>query len=310
MVGRAIVRALESDGYSQIIQTSSDMLDLRDQNATREFIDEQRPEIVILAAAKVGGILVNNSLRADFIYDNLIIQSNVIHAAFESGVEKLLFLGSSCIYPRESAQPIREEALLTGPLEPTNEPYAIAKIAGIKLCENYFRQHGADFLSLMPTNLYGPFDNFDLNTSHVIPALMRKAHEAKLRGDVVMEVWGSGKPLREFLYVDDLAAAVIFILENIDASSVYAGNISHVNIGCGSDISIASLARMIANVVGFQGELIFDSSKPDGMPRKLLDSSRLAERGWKYKTELEDGLKQTYDWFLSAHGSKSKHTSK
>ncbi len=299
MVGRAIVRALESSGYSRLITTSSGDLDLRRQAETQEFFQEQNPEVVILAAAKVGGIMANNELRADFLYDNLMIEANVIEAAFRSGAEKLIFLGSSCIYPRNAEQPIQEEALLTGVLEPTNEPYAIAKIAGINLCESYYRQHGANFVSLMPTNLYGPFDNFDLHSSHVIPALIRKFHEARSANAGEVEVWGTGRPMREFLYVDDLANAVVFFLENVDADAIYGQGISHVNIGCGEDISIGRLASMVAKIVGFEGEIVFDPTKPDGMPRKLLDITRLGSLGWKHSVDLDDGLRRTYDWYLA-----------
>lgn len=301
MVGRAVVRALEKKGVSgSLFRPSSAELDLRDQSAVSRFFDFRRPEAVILAAAKVGGILANNDLRADFLYENLIIEANVIHAAFRSGVKKLIFLGSSCIYPRLADQPIREEALLTGLLEPTNEPYAIAKIAGIKLCESFYRQHGSNFISLMPTNLYGPFDNFDLSSSHVIPALMRKFHEAKTAGQQSVEVWGTGTPMREFMYVNDLGEAVVFFLENVDAGDIYGEGVSHVNIGCGKDISIGELARTIGRIVGFKGEIVFDPTKPDGMPRKLLDTTRLELLGWKYSVELEDGLKRTYDHFAQA----------
>ena len=299
MVGRAIVRCLDERNYPQILQTTSAEVDLTNQNSTNRFFEENRPEIVIIAAAKVGGILANNELRADFLHENLMIEANLTKAAFRTEAEKLIFLGSSCIYPRLADQPIREESLLTGPLEPTNEPYAIAKIAGIKMCEGYYRQHGSNFISLMPTNLYGPFDNFDLNSSHVIPALIRKIDAAKREGLAAVEVWGTGKPLREFLFVDDLAEAVVFALENIEAGQIYDEGISHVNIGCGKDISIGDLAVLIARVVGFEGRIEFDSSKPDGMPRKLLDTSRINGFGWKYSVALADGLAKTYDWYRS-----------
>ncbi len=298
MVGRAIVRHLRDTGYANLILRTSADLDLIDQSAVARFFAEQKPDIVILAAAKVGGILANNQFRADFLYNNLMIEANVINAAFANHAEKLIFLGSSCIYPKLAPQPIKEEHLLTGLLEQTNEPYAIAKIAGIKLCENYFRQYGANFYSVMPTNLYGSGDNFDLATSHVIPALIRKFHEAKLGDASEVVVWGTGAPLREFLFVEDLAGAVVFLLENTDAGSIYNEGVSHVNIGCGTDITIRELAELIKQVIGFQGEIRFDAEKPDGTPRKLLDISRLTKMGWKPTTPLEDGLQKTYDWFI------------
>ena len=303
MVGSAIVRALTAKGFRDLVTRTSFDLDLTDQSATRAFFRNEKPEIVILAAAKVGGILANNKFRADFLYSNLMIEANVIEAAIASGVEKLLFLGSSCIYPRLSTQPINEEALLTGPLEYTNEPYAIAKIAGIKLCESYFRQYGSNFYSLMPTNLYGPNDNFDLATSHVIPALIRKFHEAKIDGRDTVSVWGTGLPRREFLYVDDLAEAVLFLMESIDAKDIYPTGTTHVNIGFGKDIAISELADKIKDVVGFAGSVQFDADKPDGTPRKLLDISRIQNMGWSPRTELEKGLTLTYEWFLSSLAS-------
>ena len=298
MVGGAITRLLQSGGYANLVLRNSTELDLIEQSAVSCFFTEEKPEVVILAAAKVGGILANDRFRAEFLYNNLMIEANVIHSASEHHVEKLIFLGSSCIYPKLAPQPIKEEYLLSGQLEPTNEPYAIAKIAGIKLCENYFRQYGANFYSAMPTNLYGPHDNFDLATSHVIPALIRKFHEAKLANRDEVIVWGTGTPLREFLFVDDLAEAIVFLIENADAAAIYGQGISHVNIGCGTDIAIGDLAELIRQIVGFQGEIRFDAEKPDGTPRKLLDISRLSKMGWAPKISLDDGLRKTYDWFL------------
>lgn len=301
MVGSSIRRELEGRGYVSLQTPSSGELDLIDQTAVRAFFFEKKPEIVILAAAKVGGILANDTHRADFLYNNLMIEANVINAAHQAGVEKLIFLGSSCIYPRNAGQPITEEALLTGVLESTNEPYAIAKIAGVKLCESYFRQYGANFYSVMPTNLYGPNDNFDLDSSHVIPALIRKFHTAKMEKIEKVTVWGTGKPLREFLYVDDLANAIAFLVENVDARDIYGDGVSHVNIGVGKDIEIGELASLIAQIVGFEGHIVFDTSKPDGTPRKLLDTSRMSRMGWTHTTSLAEGLRKTYDWFLSAN---------
>ena len=263
-----------------------------------DFFENEKPEIVIVAAAKVGGILANNTYRADFIYDNLMIEANIINAAYKSGVEKLIFLGSSCIYPKLAPQPLKEEYLLSDYLEFTNEPYAIAKIAGIKLCENYFRQYGANFYSAMPTNLYGINDNFDLQTSHVLPALIRKFHEAKTNGDKTVLLWGSGKPKREFLFVDDLAEAIVYLMENIDAKDLYGKDISQINIGTGEDLSIAELASLISDIVGFDGEIKYDPSKPDGTPRKLMDVSRIHELGWKHRTSLRKGIEETYKWYL------------
>jgi GDP-L-fucose synthase len=298
MVGSAVGRKLSNNNYQSLISRNSDELDLIDQAAVEKFFRKENPDIVILAAAKVGGIVANDTFRAEFIYKNLMIEANVIDAAFRHNVEKLIFLGSSCIYPKLAPQPIKEEYLLTGPLESTNEPYAIAKIAGVKLCENYFRQYGCDFLSVMPTNLYGINDNFDLRTSHVIPAMVRKFHEAKTGGLDEVVLWGSGDPRREFLYVDDLAEAIVFVMENVNASSIYNEGISHLNIGCGIDIEIRELAGLVKETVGYDGAIRFDTSKPDGTPRKLLDVSRLEELGWSYKTTLVEGLAKTYDWFL------------
>lgn len=287
MVGSAIVRLLEKKGYTNVITRTSKELDLRDQLQVRQFFQTEKPEFVILAAAKVGGIQANNIYRADFIYDNLIMEANVIHQAYETKVEKLLFLGSSCIYPKMAPQPLKEEYLLTGVLEATNEPYAIAKIAGIKLCEAYKDQYGCNFISAMPTNLYGPNDNYDLNNSHVLPALLRKFHEAKEAGADTVEVWGSGSPLREFLHVDDLAEACYYLIQNYNDKGI-------VNIGSGEDLSIKELATLIKEVVGFKGELKFDSSKPDGTPRKLMDVSKLEKLGWKYSIALKDGITSVY----------------
>lgn len=259
----------------------------------------EKPEFVIIAAAKVGGILANNTYRAEFIYDNLMIETNVIHSAYLSNVEKLIFLGSSCIYPKYAEQPLKEEYLLSDYLEDTNEPYAIAKIAGIKLCENYYRQYGCNFYSVMPTNLYGPNDNYDLNTSHVLPALLRKIHEAKINSRANVAIWGTGKPLREFLYVDDLAEALYFLIENIEAKDLYDKGLPFLNIGSGKEICITNLAELIKEIIDFHGEIIYDPTKPDGTPRKLLDVSRINSLGWYSKTELRDGIKLAYDWYLN-----------
>jgi len=302
MVGSAVVRELAQKGFTNIVSRSSSDLDLKDQSAVQSFFNDEKPQIVILAAAKVGGILANDTFRGEFIYENLMIEANVIHAAYKNQVEKLIFLGSSCIYPKLAPQPMKEEFLLTGLLEPTNEPYAIAKIAGIKLCENYYRQYDCNFYSAMPTNLYGVNDNFDLSGSHVIPALIRKFHEAKSGGRDEVVVWGSGNPRREFLFVDDLAEAIVFLMESAEASMIYDSGITHLNIGCGIDIEIRELAELVRTTVGFEGAVSFDPQKPDGTPRKLLDVSRLNRLGWKYKTPLRDGLKTTYEWFLTTQG--------
>lgn len=291
LVGGAMVRYFESRGQPNIIVRSRQGLDLRDSDAVREFFSSTRPEAVVMAAAKVGGIQANNNFPVEFLLENLQIQNNIIAASFEAGVKKLLFLGSSCIYPRLAPQPIREDSLLSGPLESTNKPYAIAKIAGIELCQAYSREYGANFISAMPTNLYGPGDNFDLDSSHVLPALIRKAHEAKINNQPAFTVWGSGSPRREFLYVDDLADALAFLLENYDSPEV-------INVGCGKDVTIRGLAEIVSEVVGFKGELIFDPSKPDGTPRKLLDTSRLEKLGWTPRVSLRDGIEQTYQWYL------------
>ena len=284
MVGSAIVRRLRRGGYDNLLLRDRAALDLTDQAAVERFFAAERPDYVFIAAAKVGGIQANNTLRAEFLYQNLMIESNVIHAAWRAGVERLLFLGSSCIYPRDCPQPIREEYLLTGPLEPTNEPYAIAKIAGIKLCESYNRQYGTRYVSAMPTNLYGPNDNYDLATSHVLPALIRKAHEARERGDSELVVWGSGRPRREFLYVDDMADACVFLMESGVSEGLF-------NVGTGSDVSIRELAQTVMDVVGFGGRIVFDTSKPDGTPRKLLDVSRLGALGWGASMPLREGIR-------------------
>ncbi|HKT14622.1 MAG TPA: GDP-L-fucose synthase [Allosphingosinicella sp.] len=289
MVGSAIVRRLASE-RCEIVTAPRPELDLSDQAAVRAWMGERRPQAIFLAAARVGGILANDSLPADFLYDNLMIEANVIEAAHREGVEKLLFLGSSCIYPKFAPQPIVEDALLTGPLEPTNEYYAVAKIAGIKLCQAYRRQHGSDFISAMPTNLYGPGDNFDLQSSHVMPALIRKAHEAKLRGDDHIAIWGTGSPRREFLHVDDCADACVFLMKNYSDEQ-------HVNVGSGSDLTILELTRLICRIVGFDGELRLDSGKPDGTPRKLMSADRLRAMGWSPRVGLEEGVGATYDWF-------------
>ncbi|MEQ8546719.1 MAG: GDP-L-fucose synthase [Cyclobacteriaceae bacterium] len=288
MVGSAIVRYLEELGYKNLILRTSAELDLRNQEAVAQFFEDNKPDYVFLAAAKVGGILANNTYRADFLYENLMIQSNVIHQSYLTNVKKLLFLGSSCIYPKLAPQPIHEDSLLTGPLEYTNEPYAIAKIAGIKLCETYRQQYGADFISAMPTNLYGPNDNYDLHNSHVLPALLRKMHVAKKEQHDTVEVWGSGNPLREFLHVDDLAKACVFLMDHYSEGQT-------VNVGYGEDLTIRELALTIKKVVGYQGDLLFDASKPDGTPKKLMDSSRLNALGWKSTISLESGIKSVYD---------------
>ena len=292
MVGSAIVRKLNAKGFNNIVVRSSKELDLRNQQAVNSFFEMENPDIVVLAAAKVGGIHANNVYRAEFLYDNLMIQANIINAAYRFEVAKLLFLGSSCIYPKMADQPLREEYLLTGELEPTNEPYAIAKIAGIKLCESYRDQYGCNFISAMPTNLYGPNDNYDLNNSHVLPALLRKFHIAKQEGNAKVEIWGTGSPKREFLHVEDLAAACFFLLQNYNEKEP-------VNIGCGKDISIKDLALTIKKVVGFKGKLNFDTSKPDGTPRKLLSVDKLHNLGWKHQIELEEGIKSVYKELLN-----------
>ena len=298
MVGSAIYRELTRRNFSNIVTRNFNELNLTRQSDVGEFFEEEKPEVVIVAAAKVGGILANNTYRAEFIYDNLMIEANIISAAFKNKVEKLIFLGSSCIYPKLAPQPLKEEYLLSGLLEYTNEPYAIAKIAGIKLCENYYRQYDSNFYSAMPTNLYGFNDNFNLDTSHVLPALLRKFHEAKLNSADEVDVWGSGKPKREFLFVDDLAEAIVFLLENVDAKDLYENGISQINIGKGEDLTISELAQLICGIVGFKGKIKYDFSKPDGTPQKLMDSSRIIKLGWKAKTELITGISKTYEWYL------------
>lgn len=292
MVGSALVRKLQAEGYTTIITRTSSELDLRNQAAVADFFEQERPEYVFLAAAKVGGILANNVYRAQFLYDNLMIESNIIHSAYQTEVRKLLFLGSSCIYPKMAPQPLKEEYLLSGYLEPTNEPYAIAKITGIKLCEAYRSQYGCNFISAMPTNLYGPNDNYDLQGSHVLPALIRKFHEAKINDQSTVEIWGTGSPRREFLHADDLADACIFLMETYNDELF-------VNIGTGEDVTIRELAELIKETVGFEGELRWNTEKPDGTPRKLMDVSRLHTMGWKHKTELSPGIEQTYQDFLA-----------
>jgi GDP-L-fucose synthase len=290
LVGAAVVRALERQGYANLVVRTHREVDLTEQAAVRGFFERERPQAVIMAAARVGGIHANNSRPAEFIRDNLLIQDNVIDSAHRAGVEKFVFLGSSCIYPKLAPQPIKEDYLLTGPLEPTNEWYAVAKIAGLKMCQAYRRQYGFNAISLMPTNLYGPGDNFDLQNSHVLPALIRRFHAAKESGDTTVSIWGTGTPRREFLHVDDLADAVVYLLNTYDEEPI-------VNIGWGEDVTIRELAETVAEVAGFKGRLVFDSSKPDGTPRKLLDTSRLTSLGWKPKIRLRAGIEQTYAWF-------------
>lgn len=312
MVGSAIYRNLEANGYNNLALKTFSELDLTQQSDVEKFFNDEKPEVVIIAAAKVGGILANNTYRAEFIYDNLMIESNIIHAAHVNRVEKLIFLGSSCIYPKLAPQPLKEEYLLSDYLEFTNEPYAIAKIAGIKLCENYYRQYGDNFYSAMPTNLYGPNDNFNLKTSHVLPALMRKFHEVvyektevrsqesevrSRKAENKVTIWGTGKPQREFLFVDDLAEAILFLMENVEAKDLYEKGISQINIGTGEDLTIDELAKLISKITGFEGEIVYDSSKPDGTPRKLMDVSRIHSLGWHHKTSLEEGIRKTYEWF-------------
>ena len=292
LVGSALVRCLEREGHHNLVLRTSAELDLREQTEVRAFFASEQPDCVLLAAAKVGGIHANSAYPADFIYDNLIIEANVIHESYRSGVKKLLFLGSSCIYPRLAPQPIGESSLLTGELEPTNESYAVAKIAGIKLCQSYNKQYGTDFISVMPTNLYGPGDNFDLENSHVLPAMIRKFHDAKKNGPPTVELWGTGTPRREFLYVDDMADACFFLMKRHCGSQI-------VNIGTGEDVTIKELAELVGRTVGYEGSIVWDSSKPDGMPRKLLDVSFLRELGWRHNVELADGIKMTYEAFVT-----------
>jgi GDP-L-fucose synthase len=306
MVGSAIVRRLKAEGYANLVRRSSAEMDLRDQAAVAEFFASERPDYVFLAAARVGGIIANSTRKGEFLYDNLMIQTNVIHSAYTSGVKRLLFLGSTCIYPKLAPQPMKEEYLLTGALEPTNDAYAIAKIAGIAQCRSYNEQYGTRYLSAMPNNLYGPNDNFDLTSSHVLPALLRKFHEAKANGADSVTVWGSGSPLREFMHVDDLAAASLFLMNQTeDSYSLLLTNTpapALINVGSGQEISIADLAGMIKDIVGFDGELVFDSSKPDGTPRKLADSSRLHALGWRHRINLEEGVRDAYRWYVETVG--------
>jgi GDP-L-fucose synthase len=301
LVGSAIIRQLEARGFTNLIMRTHKELDLTNQTAVQDFFKQEKPDYVILAAAKVGGIHANNTYPADFIYQNIMIEANIINSAYESKVKRLLFLGSTCIYPKAVEQPIREDALLTDVLEPTNEPYALAKIAGIKLCESYNRQHGTDFRSVMPTNLYGINDNFHPENSHVIPALMRRFHEAKINDDAEVIVWGTGNPMREFLYVDDMAEASLFVLE-LD-EGIYQANtksmLSHINVGTGKDITIRGMAETMKRVIGYTGKLIFDTTKQDGASRKLIDVSRLSSMGWTYSVDIEQGLQKTYKWYLS-----------
>ncbi|MCW8803902.1 MAG: GDP-L-fucose synthase [Ignavibacteriaceae bacterium] len=306
MVGSAITNELERRGYKNLILKNYPGLDLIRQDEVEKYFKTEKPEVVITAAAKVGGILANNTYRAEFIYDNLMIEANLIHNAYKAGVEKLIFLGSSCIYPKLAPQPLKEEYLLSDYLEFTNEPYAIAKIAGIKLCENYYRQYGSNFFSVMPTNLYGPNDNFDLQTSHVLPAFIRKFHKAKEKNDKEVVIWGTGKPLREFLYVEDLADAILFLLENVNAEDLYEKGITHLNIGTGKDISINELAKVVADIIGYKGKIVHDSTKPDGTPQKLLDVSRINSHGWKYNTDLREGIEKTYEFFKKKYSQVGK----
>ena len=312
MVGSAILRKLREKGHSNIVVRSRNELDLADQGQVGLFFEKERPEYVFDAAAKVGGILANSTYPAQFLYENIQIQANIVHSAHRCGVKKLLFLGSSCIYPRDCPQPMKEEYLLTGALEKTNEAYAVAKISGIKMCQFYHEQYGDDFLSVMPTNLYGFNDNFDLESSHVLPALIRKFHEAKRkweecpakeRDDLAVEIWGTGSPMREFLYVDDLADACVFVMNRIGSDALYGQGVTHLNVGTGKDVSIARLAEIVKRIVGFEGKIEYDSTKPDGTPRKLLDIARLSEFGWRYKTSLEDGIDATCKWFREHIGS-------
>jgi len=308
LVGSAIFKNLTCKNYTNIITRTHSELDLTDQQSVLKFFEQEKPEYVFLAAAKVGGIIANSTYRADFMYENLAIQNNVIHQSYLHGVKKLLFLGSTCIYPKNCPQPMKEEYLLTSPLEYTNEPYAIAKIAGMKMCESYNLQYGTNFISVMPTNLYGPNDNFDLETSHVLPALIRKMHEAKLREKKEVEIWGSGKPRREFLYSEDMADACVFIMEHRDFKDTYSTNDkeiknTHINIGTGIDISIHELAELIQKIVGFEGKLIFNISKSDGTMLKLSDPSKLHTLGWKHKVKLEEGIRREYEWYLQGCNS-------
>ena len=299
MVGSAIARALEAEGGYEIITRTRGELDLCDANAVAAFFAAEKPQWVFLAAAKVGGIYANNTYPVEFLLENTKIQNNIIHAAYKNNVKKLLFLGSACIYPRKAPQPIREEYLLTDILEPTNEPYAIAKIAGIKLCQSYHHQYGCNFISIMPNNLYGPNDNYDLETSHVLPALVRKLDAAKKNKADCVEIWGTGSPKREFMHVDDMASACVFLMNNLEAIDLYNGGISHINAGTGQEVTIKELALTIKAIIGFEGDLVFNDDYPDGMPRKLLDVTRLDKMGWKSKIKLEEGVKSAYDWYVN-----------
>lgn len=302
MVGSAIYRCFTGNGYNNIIVKNREELDLINQNEVEKFFTEEKPEIVIIAAAKVGGINANNTYRAEFLYNNLMIEANLIEASKKYNVEKLIFLGSACIYPKLAPQPLKEEYILSGPLEYTNEPYSIAKITGIKLCENYYRQYGCNFYSLMPTNLYGPNDYFNLERSHVIPALIRKMHEAKSEKRESVTLWGTGKATREFLHVDDLAEVILFLFERINADDIYRLGITHLNVGTGIEISIGELAGIIKDIVGYGGKLQYDTSKPDGMPRRVVDVNRINSLGWKHKTDIKPGLESTYKWFVNNFG--------
>ncbi len=304
MVGSAIVRKLKSEGYNNLILKYHRELDLLDQEAVKKFFEENNPEYVFIAAARVGGIHANNTYRAQFIYENLQIQNNLIHYAYESEVKKLLFLGSSCIYPRNSPQPMKEEYLLTGVLEPTNEPYALAKIAGIKMCESYYNQFACQFFAVMPTNAYGPNDNYDLKTSHALPALMRKIHEAKVSGAKEVTVWGSGKPTREFIHVDDIADACLFVMDK-DFSQFYEQGLTHLNVGTSSEISIEDLVSLLSEIIGYKGSIKYDKSMPDGTLRKVMDVSKISQLGWKHKIDLEEGLSMTYALFAGKRANKN-----
>ena len=299
LVGAAIIRKLKTEGYGNLVVRASAELDLRSQTAVTEFFTSEKPEYVFLAAAKVGGIIANNTYPAEFIYDNLMIQTNIIHNAYLTGVIKLLFLVSTCIYPKLAPQPMKEEYLLNGPLEPTNEPYAVAKIAGIKMCQSYNKQYGTHNISAMPTNLYGPNDNFDLTTSHVLPALIRKFHEAKISGEKSVIIWGTGTPYREFIHVDDVADACYFLMQNYEGDEI-------VNIGTGSELTIKELALLVKKIVGFSGNIVFDTSKPDGTPRKLTDVSKIHALGWRHRLELEDGVKSVYQWYVQRVAEKKR----
>jgi GDP-L-fucose synthase len=304
MVGSALLRNLQARGFRNFILRTMEEVNLVRQDDTEAFFEAEEPDYVFDAAARVGGILANNTYRAQFIYDNLMIQNNIIQSSYKTGVKKLLFLGSSCIYPKLAPQPLKEGYLLTGTLEPTNEPYAIAKIAGIKMCESYYRQYGCNFISVMPTNLYGPNDTFDLNTSHVLPALIRKFHEAKVHRSPVVELWGTGKPLREFMHVDDMAAACIHIMENLDAVKLYDEfGLTHVNIGVGEDLSISDLAMLIKRIVGYEGDLKWDTGKPDGTPRKIMDNSLLKKLGFRHRISLEQGITEVYSRYAGQAGN-------